>query len=88
MAAIPKNVAFVEKYKDKGVALIGIHDAKGGWDTVDQVISEKGINYPVALDATKEDRSDGQGRVRYTSRGNGDSPKDLDRRLTLVHRRL
>jgi thiol-disulfide isomerase/thioredoxin len=41
MAALPKNVAFVEKYKDKGVALIGIHDAKGGWDKVDQVIGEK-----------------------------------------------
>ena len=58
MAAIPKNVAFVEKYKDRGVAMIGIHDAKGGWDTVDQVISEKGINYPVALDATKEDQGE------------------------------
>ena len=51
MAAIPKNVEFVEKYKDKGVVLIGLHDAKSGWDTVDQVISDKGINYPVALDA-------------------------------------
>ena len=59
MAAIPKNVEFVEKYKNKGVVLIGLHDAKSGWDTVDQVISEKGINYPVALDATK----DGQGET-------------------------
>ena len=59
MAAIPKNVEFVEKYKEKGVVLIGMHDAKSGWDTVDQVISEKGINYTVALDASKE----GQGET-------------------------
>lgn len=54
MAVIPKNIEFIEKYKDKGVALIGIHDAKSGWDSVDKVISEKGINYPVALDNTQE----------------------------------
>ncbi len=59
MAAIPKNVAFVEKVKDKGVVLIGLHDAKAGWDTVDQVIADKGINYPVALDNIKE----GQGET-------------------------
>ncbi len=53
MAAIPKNVEFVEKYKDKGVVLLGVHDAKAGWDTVDQVISDKGINYTVGLDASQ-----------------------------------
>lgn len=59
MAAIPKNVEFVEKYKDKGVVLVGLHDAKSGWDTVDQAIADKGINYPVALDNNKE----GQGET-------------------------
>ncbi len=59
MAGIPKNVEFIDKYKEKGVALIGIHDAKAGWETVDQVISDKGINYPVALDSSKE----GQGET-------------------------
>ena len=54
MAVIPKNVEFVTKYKDKGVALIGVHDAKSGWDDVDQVIADKGINYPVALDKTED----------------------------------
>ncbi len=53
MAVIPKNIEFFEKYKDQGVALIGIHDAAAGWDTVDKVIQEKGINYPVALDNTQ-----------------------------------
>ena len=54
MAVIPKNVEFVTKYKDKGVALIGVHDAKSGWEDVDQVIADKGINYPVALDKTED----------------------------------
>jgi thiol-disulfide isomerase/thioredoxin len=55
MAAIPKNIEFIKKYKDKGVALIGVHDAKSGWDSVDKVISEKGIEYPVGLDAAEGD---------------------------------
>jgi peroxiredoxin len=50
MAAIPKNVDFISKYRDQGVELLGLHDAKSGWDSVDKVIAEKGINYPVALD--------------------------------------
>ena len=47
MAIIPKNIKFIDEYKDKGVALIGIHDAKSGWDNVDKVINDKGIYYPV-----------------------------------------
>lgn len=58
MAVIPKNIEFIDKYKDQGVALIGIHDAKSGWDTVDEVISQKGINYPVALDNTQADQGE------------------------------
>ncbi len=51
IAAIPKNIAMVEKYGDDGFAFIGIHDSNAGWDKVDTMIQEKGINYPVALDA-------------------------------------
>ncbi len=58
MAVIPKNIKFIDEYKEKGVALIGIHDAKSGWDNVDKVISEKGINYPVALDSSKESQGE------------------------------
>ncbi len=58
MAVIPKNVKFIDEYKEKGVALIGIHDAKSGWDNVDKVISEKGINYPVALDSSRESQGE------------------------------
>ena len=28
-----------------------MHDSRNGWDTADAVVSEKGINYPVARDA-------------------------------------
>lgn len=50
MAAIPKNVAMVDKYEKDGLAFIGIHDSNSGWDKVDAVINDKSINYPVALD--------------------------------------
>ena len=50
MAAIPKNVSMVEKYEDQGLVFIGIHDSRSGWNKVDSVINDKGINYPVALD--------------------------------------
>ena len=51
MAAIPKNVALVEKYGSEGLAFIGVHDSNSGWDTADAVVNEKKINYPVARDA-------------------------------------
>ncbi len=51
MAAIPKNVALIEKFGDQGLRLIGIHDANGGWDKAAGVVTDKKINYPVAKDA-------------------------------------
>lgn len=50
MAAIPKNVELVKKYKDQGLVFFGIHDANAGWDKAAGVVTDKGINYPVALD--------------------------------------
>lgn len=58
MAVVPKNIEFIAKYKERGVELIGVHDAKSGWDKIDQVIAEKGITYPVLLDATKGDQGE------------------------------
>jgi len=63
MAAIPKNVDLVDRYGDEGLAFIGVHDANGGWDAVDGVIADKGINYPVALDASGE--SSGKSAAAY-----------------------
>ena len=51
MAAIPKNVALVEEYKDQGLTFIGVHDSNNGWDRAQGVVDDKGINYPVAKDA-------------------------------------
>ncbi|MFM9996997.1 MAG: redoxin family protein [Phycisphaerales bacterium] len=51
MAAIPKNVEMVKKYKDQGLVFVGIHDANNGWDSAANVVRDKGINYPVAKDA-------------------------------------
>lgn len=64
MAVIPKNIEFFDRYKDQGVALIGVHDAKSGWDKVDQVIAEKGINYPVMLD--RADSGQGETTRNYS----------------------
>lgn len=51
MAAIPKNIDLVEKHGPDGLAFIGVHDARNGWDRAASVVSETGINYPVARDA-------------------------------------
>lgn len=50
MAAIPKNVELVKKYKEQGLVFIGVHDANSGWDKAQGVVNDKKINYPVALD--------------------------------------
>ena len=50
MAAVPENVELVEKYKEKGLAFVGVHDAASGWDSAPQVVKEKKINYPVGKD--------------------------------------
>ena len=51
MAAIPKNIALVDKYQDDGMAFIGVHDSSSGWDKAGAVVTDKKINYPVARDA-------------------------------------
>lgn len=50
MAAIPKNVALVNKYKDKGLVFVGVHDSSSGWEDAASVVSKNGINYPVGKD--------------------------------------
>lgn len=49
MAAIPKNVDLVASHPDD-LVFVGLHDSSRGWDKVDQVISDKGINYSVGVD--------------------------------------
>ncbi|MFN5946806.1 MAG: redoxin family protein [Phycisphaerae bacterium] len=50
MAAIPKNVALVNKYKDKGLVFVGVHDSSSGWEDAASVVSKNNINYPVGKD--------------------------------------
>lgn len=47
MAAIPKNIEMVKTYGGDGLAFIGVHDHRSGWDKAQGVVSSKGINYPV-----------------------------------------
>jgi len=57
MAAIPKNVELVKHYKDQGLVFVGLHDARSGWDSAQSVVTDKSINYPVALDKKAADGS-------------------------------
>lgn len=50
MAAIPKNVEIVAKYKEQGLVFVGVHDANSGWDDAAGVVADKKINYAVAKD--------------------------------------
>jgi len=50
IAAIPKNIALADKYRDKGVVLLGIHDANRGWDRMPAMVEDRKINYPVGID--------------------------------------
>ncbi len=52
MAAIPKNVEIVKKYKDQGLLFVGVHDANSGWEKAPAVVKDKSVNYSVAQDDT------------------------------------
>lgn len=54
MRAIPHNVEIVKQYADEGVTLIGVHDARHGWDKAAETVDTKNINYPVALDMSAQ----------------------------------
>jgi len=50
MAAIPENVALVDRFRDQGLVFVGVHDSNAGWEKAAGVVQSKGINYPVAHD--------------------------------------
>ena len=52
MAAIPENVALMEKHKNDGLVFVGVHDTNAGFEKAAQVVKEKKINYPVAKDVS------------------------------------
>ena len=52
--AIPRNNATMEKYKDKGVVLIGICTSNSGQYRMADVVAERGAKYPNAKDYNDE----------------------------------
>ena len=63
-AAIPKNIELVDCKSEKDFAFIGVHDAKRGWDNAPDMIEQKKINYPVALDKLTETDTDTDTRAK------------------------
>lgn len=50
LRAVPKNNQLVEKLGNRGVVVLGVHDAGRGWGKVPQIARQYGISYPIALD--------------------------------------
>jgi thiol-disulfide isomerase/thioredoxin len=50
IASIPHNNEMAEKYKNKGVEIIGVCTSKRGQEKYNQVVKDEGIKYPVARD--------------------------------------
>src|SRR5688500_6423596 len=48
--ALPDNIAMVERFRDKGLVFVGIHDASNGHDRMLTVAKSNKINYPLAID--------------------------------------
>jgi peroxiredoxin len=46
---IPWFMEFATKYRDKGLAVIGVSMDDGGWTSVRPYMKEKGMNYPVVI---------------------------------------
>ena len=50
MAAIPHNNELLEKYKDKGLVILGVCTNQRGQEKMADVVTTKGIKYPTARD--------------------------------------
>jgi thiol-disulfide isomerase/thioredoxin len=50
IAAIPHTNEMAEKYKDKGVVVIGVCTSKRGQEKYEQAVTQHGIKYPSAAD--------------------------------------
>jgi len=50
MAAIPHNNELLKKYKDKGLLVIGVCTNARGQEKMEQIVKNKGIEYPTARD--------------------------------------
>jgi len=50
MRAIPHNNELLAKYKDRGVVILAVCTSDHGQENMNQVVQEKGIQYPTARD--------------------------------------
>jgi hypothetical protein len=50
MAGLPEVARLHEEYASRGLVVIGVHDASGNPEGIEQVLREKGIEYPVMRD--------------------------------------
>ena len=49
-ASLSHNVELVDKYKNKGLVFIGVHDSNRGSDKMAAMAKDKKINYPLSVD--------------------------------------
>jgi thiol-disulfide isomerase/thioredoxin len=49
--ALPENVEMVSELADRGLVMLGIHDANRGSERMDEVAKGASINYPLAVDS-------------------------------------
>jgi len=47
---IPWLVEFEQKYRDKGLAVVGVSEDSDGWNFVNPYLKSAGVNYPVVVD--------------------------------------
>lgn len=54
MAAIPHNNELMNKFKDKGVLVLGVCTSDRGQERMEQTVKDRGIKYPTAKDPNLE----------------------------------
>lgn len=50
MAGLPEVAQLHERYSSQGLVVVGVHDASGTPEEVEQALREKGVTYPVMRD--------------------------------------
>ncbi|MCS6830868.1 MAG: TlpA disulfide reductase family protein [Armatimonadota bacterium] len=50
MAGLPEVARLHEQYSSRGLVVIGVHDASGKSEQIEQAIREKGVRYAVMRD--------------------------------------
>jgi thiol-disulfide isomerase/thioredoxin len=51
LAVVPHNNDLLKRYKDKGLVIVGVCGSQMGQEKMEQIVQEKGIEYPTARDA-------------------------------------